>query len=554
MIIDFFGFIKKIPGSVVPFGNLNISVNLAEFPGQSALDLTKISSYFASMKFWKLLPLVLLLLLLTTSAANAAEYIDYGYYGLLDNLDPRLPQYRLNLLSRLQVSTGFYHSYYFNTGDYQPASELNSQIAEYLRKKESLVFAFQAKNVDAHLGFMAKEDWLGMTENDDNISNLQSSFTFRGTARIADKIELCQDITIFRADSTYNLEHASTTGEFLKDPRLNYNFPYRGALTSDAYFIEVQTDRALIKASVFGVDLSSGRERLQYKIGYRNGLIMSGIARPVDMFYRIDYHVWRVYYSALAGQLTDDGKRYISLKRLAFRIAHNLQIGGTEGVMYYDDPTAYINPLMFFYLVHRHRPTNQDNLIATFDISYTPFKTLNLYGVFLDDDYIMFEGGASKYGYLVGLYKTELLSQRLDFRFEYTNVRKWTYTHVSHVNAWEYRNVPFGFWLGPDADELYSKIDYYLSPSTCLSLNFDRVRKGEGVLDVPWEDDPTQDKKPPFPSGVVEKSTGGWLDIYRELGRFSLRGRVGYRFVKNAHNEPGELDNYFLHLVVNLYL
>lgn len=479
--------------------------------------------------------------------------MNYEYYGLLDNLDPRLPQYRLSLLNRLQVSTGFYHSYYFDTGDYQPTDMLNMQIADYLRRKESLVFAFQTRDVRAHLGFMAKEDWLGMTEDETKISNLQSSFTFRGTARIADKLELCQDITIFRADSTFNLEDASTTGEFLHDPRLNYNFPYRGPLTSDAYFIEVQTDRALIKANVFGIDLRSGRDRLQFKTGYRNGLFMSGIARAVDMFYRIDYHIWRVYFMALAGQLTDDGKRYISVKRLAFRIAHNLQIGGTEGVAYYDDPTAYINPLKFFYFVHRHRPTNQDNLMASFDISYTPIKTLNLYGEFLDDDYIMFNGGASKYGYLIGLYKTELINKRLDFRIEYTEARKWTYTHVSHINAWEYRGVPFGFWLGPDADELFSRIDYFFSPQTCLSLNFDHVRKGEGTLDMPFEDE-GGDKTPPFPSGIVEKSTGGWLDIDHEFGRFSFRGRIGYRYVKNPHNEAGDLDNYFVHWVMNLYL
>jgi len=197
--------------------------------------------------------------------------------------------------------------------------------------------------------------------------------------------------------------------------------------------------------------------------------------------------------------------------------------------------------------------TNDDNLIAAVDFSYTPFRDFNIYGEFLDDDVIIFEGGASKYGFMLGLYKARIITDKLDLRLEYTQVRKWTYTHVSHVNAWEYRDQPFGFWLGPDADELFAQLSYIISPKTALNLNLDYVRKGEGDLFHPFEDE-WGDKKPPFPSGIVEKSTGAWVDFNHEFSHLVLRGRAGYHKIENRHSQAGDFNNYFTHLVVEYTL
>ena len=164
----------------------------------------------------------------------------------------------------------------------------------------------------------------------------------------------------------------------------------------------------------------------------------------------------------------------------------------------------------------------------------------------------MFKGGASKYGIMFGMFKTGVFSDRLDMRLEYTQVRKWTYTHVGNVNPWEYRGQPFGFWLGPDADELYGQAQYLLSPRAYISLSLDFVRKGEGDLFHPYEDNWGSDKTPPFPSGVVEKSIGGWLDFRYAIDHAELRGRVGYRSIDNRGNIPGNTNSYFTHWTIDL--
>jgi len=487
------------------------------------------------------------LIFTATTGHAAAENIDLS--PSFDQLDPRLPEHKLSLLYHLQVASGEYHSNRANLDDYTGQSGLNKEFIEYLKTGSPYRFNYRKSDFDFAAGIRLKEDWLGFVEGDTGYSGLQSSLTFRGKAIIRNKIEIYNDLTLFRSDSAVDFMHASRTGEFLTDPLLSYNYAHRGAVASNIDLFELQTDRALIKTDTYGVGIQCGRDRLQLKSGFRNGLLSSGLTRPVDMFYRLDYDVWRLSFTALAGQLTEAGKRYISVKRVSLELAHNLRIGATEAAAYADDPTAYINPIMLFYFTHRHRPTNDDNLIAAVDFSYTPFADFNIYGEFVDDDLIIFEGGASKYGFMLGLYKTRLVNDKLDLRLEYAHVRKWTYTHVSHVNAWEYRDQPLGFWLGPDAEELFGQLSYLMSPKTRLSLNFDYVRKGESDLFHPYEDE-WGDKKPPFLSGIVEKSIGTWLDFSHEFSHLVLRGRAGYRKIENRHNEAGDFNNYFAHVVL----
>ena len=470
-----------------------------------------------------------------------------------DGLDPRLSGHQVELLWRLQTAAGDYTSVDFNYIDTTDQVGFNGKISSYLNKAPPYGFNYKTNDFQFFAGLKIKEDWLGIIEGDSGVSNLQTSITLRGKAILKNKIELYQDVTLFRSDSTSYLDSASTTGEFLKDPLLSYQLPGRGPVASDVDLLELQVDRAFIKTNLYGVDIQTGRDRLQLKGGFRSGLIFSGLTRPVDMYYRFDYNVWRFCFTALSGQLTESGKRYISVKRATLRLARNLRIGATEAVAFYDDPSAYINPLMLFYIVHRHRPNNDDNLIASVDISFTPFKNLNLYLEFLDDDLIIFEGGASKYGFLAGLYKSQLFSERIDLRLEYSRVRKWTYTHVSDFNAWEYRGQPFGFWAGPDADELFIRLSCLLSPTSAVHVNFDYLRRGEGTWYLPHEEE-GGDKLPPFPSGVVEKSTGGWIDIRHEFDRFIIRGRIGSRQIENRHNQPGDFDSYFTHWVVTFNL
>jgi hypothetical protein len=475
---------------------------------------------------------------------------DYQLSDLYDPLDPRLPGTKSMLLSRLEIASGAHQSLYPWPEDTSGVSGFNRHVAEFLGKPSRHLLNLRRDDFEFQGGFRLKLNWLGINEGKRDISNLQSSITAFGKATIKGKIEIVEEVTAFRADSTRNLSDASSTGEFLNDPMLFYPSSWQGPIAGDKNIFDFQTDRAFIKTNLWGIDIQTGRDRIQSKVGYRNGLLFSGLARPVDMFYRIDFRIWRFDLMALSGQLTASGKRYISAKRLSVRFAHNLQAGVTEAVVFNDDPTAYINPLMPFFITQRQRPNNDDNLIASVDVSYTPIKNLNLYFEFLDDDFIVFSGGASKYGFMAGLYKSQLFAERLDFHLEYAQVRKWTYTHVTHINNWQYEGQPFGFWLGPDADELYSELRYLFSPVSSMSLGFNYVRKGEGDLFHPYEDT-FGDKTPKFPSGIVEKGAGVWVGSTMHISIVRLDGRIGFRDLTHTGNHDNDNTNWWGHLYLS---
>jgi hypothetical protein len=471
---------------------------------------------------------------------------DLQLADIYNPLDPRLPGTRVMLLSRLEVGNGACQSLNPIPNDTSGVSGFNRTIANHMSKPKKHLLFYKNDDFVFKGDFQLKLNWLGIRENKKNISNLQSSLTASGDATIKGKIDIIEEITVFRSDSTYNLYQASSTGEFLNDPLLFHPSPWQGPVAGDKNTLEFQTDRAYIKTDIYGIDILIGRDRIQTKVGYRNDLLFSGLARPVDMFYKINYRIWRLDLMALSGQLTAAGKRYVSAKRLAMRFAHSLYAGVTEVVVFNDDVTAYLNPLMPFYITQRQRPNNDDNLLAAVDISYTPVRNLNIYAQFLDDDFIIFGGGASKYGFLAGFYKSQFLTERLDCHLEYAQVRKWTYTHVTHINNWQYEGQPFGFWLGPDADELYSDLRYYLSPTSSLSLGFNYVRKGEGDLFHPYEDT-YGDRTPKFPSGIVEKGPGIWFGGNYSLNKLLVTYRLGYRYVINSHNLSTKTKPVYIH-------
>lgn len=483
-------------------------------------------------------------------AVSAAEY---QLCDLYNPLDPRLPGIKSILLNRIEVANGIYQSLSPLAQDTAGTEGFNLWASSYLAKQPQHLLTYNQTDFAFEGDFRVRLNWLGLNQDDHNFSNLQTAMTAIGKATIKNKIEIFEEITAFRSDSTKNLSEASKTGEFLNDPLLFYPSAWQGPIAGDKNSFEFQTDRAFIKTNLWGIDLQTGRDRIQFKAGYRNGLLFSGLARPVDMFYKIGYRAWRFDFMALSGQLTASGKRYISAKRLGVRFAHNLYAGVTEAVVFNDDATAYINPLMPFFISQRQRSNNDDNLLASVDISYTPAKNINLYAEFLDDDFIVFSGGASKYGFMLGLYKSQLFTERWDFHLEYAQVRKWTYTHVTHINNWQYEGQPFGFWLGPDADELYSDLNYLLSPASSMNFGINYTRKGEGDLFHPYEDT-FGDKTPKFPSGIIEKGAGTWLGVLHQYQYLYWSMRIGYRKIINHKIIDSVKNEISIHTVLSIQL
>ncbi len=473
---------------------------------------------------------------------------------MLDPLDPRLPSPAYELWARTRTTKTIRYDFERYRRGFFRNFVLDSLTSKLIMSPERYPIKIDNNDFRFWIGFRLSENWLGFKENRDDFSSLQSSVSISGNANIKNKVDFYEDITLYREDNTLNIDRASQTGEFLRDPLTSYPAYWPDPLEGGPLDFDIAADRAVIALNLYGVDITTGHERIIQKPGYRNGLLFSGLARPIDLFYKFDYRFWKISLTSFAGQLSGENKKYIAGKRVTIAILRNLSIGLAEAVSYFDDPTAYINPIMPVFVSQRQRPNNDDNLLAAVDISYRPTQDIQLYAEFLNDDFMYLENedrGPSKYAFLAGVARNNLIIDRLDLRIEYCRASKWTYTHVSRVNSWSHAGQPLGFWLGPDADELFCQLSWIAGSSSLFRIAFDRVRKGEGTLDLPYEIE-GGDKSPKFPSGIVEKSNGVWVDINEIIGRFSVAARTGFRQIKNSNNTDGRaVENPFIHIIVS---
>ncbi|MBD3368104.1 MAG: hypothetical protein GF405_08040, partial [Candidatus Eisenbacteria bacterium] len=233
--------------------------------------------------------------------------------------------------------------------------------------------------------------------------------------------------------------------------------------------------------------------------------------------------------------------------------AHRVALAGDAGsiavselVVYSStvpDP-VYVNPFVPYYLM-QHNERGNDNILWGLDYDWRPAPGLEVYGEFVVDDlqYDRDTGNPDKYGASIGAaHYGGFRGMDTELVVEYTNVRKWTYTHMVTEHRLEHDGVPVGFELGPDADRAVLEARLHPCPSWTTALVYRRARRGEGRLDEPFEEG--QDDDPAFPSGVVETSDRIALEFaYDALEGLAVGGGAAYVRVENAGNVEGENED-----------
>jgi hypothetical protein len=257
----------------------------------------------------------------------------------------------------------------------------------------------------------------------------------------------------------------------LKDPPKLTDADYRG---EDAY-------------------LKTGfRDRLQKLVSFipkaRWGrLLISGTAPTFDGV-TADLHVGSLSLYALHTVLeygTIGTEEHLALSDHVFMAAHRAaldgrwgELGVSEAVVYsatIPEP-AYLIPLIPYYL-SQHNERENDNDLWSLDILGRPLPGLDVYGEFLVDDlqYERDTGHPDKYGATIGAaHYGSVLGSDLETRLEYSNVRKWTYTHERVEHRFAQDGRPIGFDLGPDADRVTFEV--VLHPSVTWSTRLGLAR------------------------------------------------------------------------------
>ncbi len=319
--------------------------------------------------------------------------------------------------------------------------------------------------------------------------------------------------------------------------------PIIGALPDFEIFIE----EAYLSLNVFDFDIDIGKERLKWGPGYYGNLIMSPTPIPMDLI-RVTKEWGPARLTFMSSYF--ERNKFLSAQRIGVRIFPWLSLGISEAAVYSGRPSPqYLNPILPYYLSQRYFGEGNDNICGLLDFELLPLKGVRLYGEVLDDDYVLDPPDVpDKWAFLLGGHLRPLCllpGSRVDgwIRFEYAQVRKWTYTHRSVVNSYSFSDTMIiGHPIGPDADLLDSEIGLFFHPRISLKTYYRSARQGEGRIDQPWvkgDDDP----HPSFPSGTVEtlNQTGLKLYLY-PLERLEVALGGSYSSFRNIGNEPNNYE------------
>jgi len=135
----------------------------------------------------------------------------------------------------------------------------------------------------------------------------------------------------------------------------------------------------------------------------------------------------------------------------------------------------------------------QSNFIDNFELQGMLFLDENILSNLQDLDKY-----TNKTAYQFGLFWYQPLSLN-DFSLvvEYTKIRPFVYSHVDSMNTYTAFGKNLGHKIGPNSDEIFSRLSYNFNERIRVNFNYAFVRSGENVYDI---------------NGNLVKNVGG--DIY----------------------------------------
>lgn len=307
-------------------------------------------------------------------------------------------------------------------------------------------------------------------------------------------------------------------------------------------------DRSYVLATWKHVDVIAGRDYVDWGPSRAaGGLITPGERHSIDQLGgRLRFGAFRL--DAFQGQLWGDPERWMAGHRLEGTFGRTV-VGLSETVVYNSRgiDMLYMLPLAWFYANQFNERDNDDNVIWSVDAKTNVVDGVTLYGSLLIDDFQFEreEGYPDKLGFDAGFRWVPNRPLGLSVRGFYRRVDIYTYSHIDSLSMYvsgagdlSGGDVLLGGVPGSDADTW--RLDAEMFPRAQLAVTAgvfgSRIGEGRDVRGF----EPGDDKNPPFPSGVVDQTTGFDLGARYELAGDSwVAFTYAHATAKNRGNAPG---------------
>ncbi len=245
------------------------------------------------------------------------------------------------------------------------------------------------------------------------------------------------------------------------------------------------------------ISVQLGREKVMLGHGYGDKFLFSNNAPDMDFLkLQVKYGVLQFMHlhASMPGQFFQNREerytKYFATNRLNINLKNFINFGFGEVVIYNGRiDFAYLNPFLL-YLEAEKNLQDRDNKNFFLDFQTNFIKGFEITGTYyIDDDqgFASFFGKTSidqKIGYQIGAMAYEPLGLKdLSLYLEYTKIRPYVYSHYDIKDNYTSQGVILGHQLGPNADEIFTGLDYNLSHKVRLSADYRYRRKGSNILD-----------------------------------------------------------------------
>lgn len=375
---------------------------------------------------------------------------------------------------------------------FNPSDNLFSDLDQMFTDKIKYLYAYQEEENNIYI------DWLGhfyhgqkfLEPNAINSDLFDIGFRIRGT--VFD--HLGYNLTVIKGGVSGNRSFAETIQpKLLSSFKWVENIENIGNYDFNYGYLKYHTEP--LKNMHIMIEL--GREDITLGYGYGSKLVLSGDNPTLDFIkFNFDYGI--INFTSLHASTTgyysivrdERYTKYIAFNRLKLKFDHLFDVGIGETMIYSGRgmELAYLTPLAFYKFIEMGIQ-DRDNGNIYFDMQTKFMKNLELQGTFLLDENILSNLGdlekyTNKTAYQVGAYWYEAFSvPDLSFVIEYTRIRPYVYTHYDIKNNYTAFGANLGHRIGPNADELMTRLNYNLNEKIRLNFEYKYVRKGNNIYD-----------------------------------------------------------------------
>ncbi len=206
------------------------------------------------------------------------------------------------------------------------------------------------------------------------------------------------------------------------------------------------------------------------------------------------------FYDNEIGYYNKIEEKYLVYHRLGFNISRTLNFGLGEMIIYGNRSfdLSYFNPFTFYKSIE-HDNRDRDNSLMFIDVSNNSIRGLTLFGMLIIDDMAFSKIGTNWFGNQT-LIHTGLMSSNfynilpVDVRLEYLRISPYFFTHRIPWNNYTNYSYPLGTELQPNSDLFFSEINYRLTNTIRVGVEYMYMRHGAN----PVNDD-----------GKIMKNVGG---------------------------------------------